>query len=495
MRSQNSRLGYLMKRLEVTGKELSTQLSIDMTTISKWKNNQRKLTYKSESTRKIADYLMKNEPRNKQGEIAKLLAAYLPGLNTDSEQQTVDALCLWLSDNDEPVFEQLRPQLQKNDAQTDAYMAQVKMFTGRNGVSEAIAEFLTYALQVPPDREILMTDFRDMDFEQDDAENVHKFMKLFIDAAQYGHTIRIIDCATDVYRSYKAVLRWLPLYLSENVEIWRYPEYFDRETRTTTFVMPGEIALNTAAVLSEPVVKHGMLYADKPTVDFMSQSARSALEKSKRMIETVDTSDTLHMLNILDENLKSRQLTYMLNPMPTYRNMNEALLRRVLKDNDVDDETTRICMETSERTRAIRARCQYRQIYDLDKIEACVNGGAMPDYDLSAICKKPVQIGREHLKAYLQYLKSISNTDGYSITLTPFSQLELLSADVSFIVQDDSLVVAWDAQQFSRRMHCRELVLVSGFYRYMEDMWKVIPPLCKSEEWRNKQFDRMIGML
>lgn len=494
MSSQNSRLGYLMKRLEVSGKELSNQLSIDMTTISKWKNNQRKLTYKSENTRKIADYLISNEPKNKTGEIARLLTAYLPGLNTESEQQLADALCLWLSDNDEPIFERLRTP-SAADASQETYMAQVKMFTGRNGVSEAITEFLTYALQVPPDREILMTDFRDMDFEQDDAENVQRFMKLFIDAARCGHTVKIIDCATDVYRSYKAVLRWLPMYLSENVEIWRYPEYFDRETRTTTFVMPGEIALNTAAVLSEPVVKHGMLYADKPTVDFFTQSARSALNKSKRMIETVDTSDTLHMLNILDENLKSRQLTYMLNPMPTFRNMSENLLRRVLQANDVDEETTRICMETSARTRAIRNRCQYRQIYDLDKIEACVKEGAMPDYDLSAICKKDIRIGREHLRDYLQYLKGIGNTEDYSITLAPFSQLELLSADVSFIVQDDSLVVAWDAKRFSRRMHCRELVLVSGFYKYMDSMWKVIPPLCKSEEWRDKQFNRMIDML
>ncbi len=495
MSNQNSRLGYLMKRLDITGKELSQQLSIDMTTISKWKNNQRKLVCKSESTRKIAAYMIQNEPKNKAGEIARLLAAYLPGLNTQSEQQMVDALCLWLSDNNEPVFEQLRLPAHQNDAKADTYMTQVKMFTGRNGVSEAITEFLTYALQVPPGREILMTDFRDMDFEQDDAENVQRFMKLFIDAAHYGHTIKIIDCATDVYRSYKAVLRWLPMYLSENVEIWRYPEYFDRETRTTTFVMPGELALNTSAVLSEPVTKHGMLFADKPSVDFLTRSARGALEKSKRMIETVDTSDTLHMLSVLDDNLKSRQLTYMLNPMPTYRNMSEALLRRVLQANNVDEATARVCMETSEKTRAIRNRCQYRQIYDLDRIEACVHDGAMPDYDLSAICKRPMKIGREHLKEYLQYLMSISNTEDYSITLTPFSQLDLLPADASFIVQDDSLVVAWDAQRFSRRMHCRELVLVSGFYKHMEGMWKVIPPLCKGEDWRNKQFERMISML
>ena len=36
------------------------------------------------------------------------------------------------------------------------------------------------------------------------------------------------------------------------------------------------------------------------------------------------------------------------------------------------------------------------------------------------------------------------------------------------------------------------LDVVSGFYRYIDDIWNMIPGTCKELNWRNKQLERFI---
>ncbi len=489
-----SRLGYLMKMLDISGKELSQALKIDTTTISKWRNDQRRLTYHSRYTRDLARYFLKKDAESQAapGRIAGFLKNYIPGLNCDSENQMVDALSLWLTQ----ISAAPPDEANRNAARPirNGYTAPAAIYTGAAGVEEAIARFLEYTLTFPPGREVLFADYRDIDFA---AERVDagRMARLFIGAAQHGHTVRIIDCATDIFRPYLAVYRWLPMYLSENVEVWRHQDFTRREVRMSTFVLPGEMILNCYAIDSLPGAHHSMLFQDRQTVDFMEASVRGILSNSKKMIETVESADVLSMLRVLDENLKSMQLTFMLNPVPTFRNMPPDLLREILRENAVDGETARVCLEANRQTRAIRDRCRYLQIYDLDALEARVLADTIVDYDLSAICREQIVVSKACFKKHLEFLLGIRNTENYSMVLASFRELDLIAPTVSIIAQDDSLVVAWDAGRYPRRMYCRDLVMVNGFYAYLEQTWKSIPPICKSDAWREKQFRRMIQML
>lgn len=490
-----SRLGYLMGLLEISGRELANELVIDITNISKWKNNQRKLTYKSKYSRQIAEYFLQSPLQNKRAKIIELLKLSLPDLNTDSSQQLIEGLRIWLTDQESGESDILKLQPLNSQNPVNGYLTQSIIYTGYLGIEESLAEFWNYTLRVPPGQEILLADYRDINFDIEDPARIERIMKLFINAAKYGHTIKIIDCATDEARPYLAIFRWLPMYLSENVEVWRFPDYYKRETRMSTFVLPNEIVLNSLAIDSYPDEHQNMIFQDKATVGFWEKSVRATLKKSQRMIETICTSNVLDMVEILDLFLKSKQLTYMLNPVPTFRNMSVELLVSILRENQVEEEIMDICLEANRKVRAIRERCQYLQIYDLDAIEAAAHKERLIDYDLSAICGKEILVSKKHLRWHLEHLINIEQTKDYSITLTSFSFLGLISTQISLIVQDDSLVVAWNPEKYSRRMYCREIVVVNGFYTYMDDLWKAIPPVCKNKEWTDKQFQRLIQML
>ena len=495
MESNLSRLGYLMRLLEISGRELANELVIDITNISKWKNNQRKLTYKSKYSRQIAEYFLQSPLQNKRAKIIELLKLSMPDLNTDSSQQLIEALRIWLTEQESGESDILKLQPLNSQNPVNGYLTQSIIYSGYLGIEEALVEFWKYTLRVPPGQEILLADYRDINFNIEDQARIERIMKLFINAAKYGHTIKIIDCATDEARPYLAIFRWLPMYLSENVEVWSFHDYYKRETRMSTFVLPNEIVLNSLAIDSYPDEHQNMIFQDKATVGFWEKSVRATLKKSQKMIETIRTSDVLNMVEILDRYLKSRQLTYMLNPVPTFRNMSVELLASILRDNQVEEEIMNICLEANRKIRAIRERCQYLQIYDLDAIEAAVHKERLIDYDLSAICGKEILVSKKHLRRHLEHLLNIENTKNYSITLTSFSALGLITTQISMIVQDDSLVVAWNPEKYSRRMYCREIVVVNGFYTYLDDLWKAIPPVCKNKEWTDKQFQRLIQML
>ncbi|MFZ5974107.1 MAG: hypothetical protein ACOYU3_01690 [Bacillota bacterium] len=495
MAENTNRLGYLMEMLDISGKELAQALTVDATTVSKWKNNQRKLTYKSKYTRKIAGYFLNSAMQSKRGKITALLTAYMPELNIGSEHQLVDALCLWLTEKGTEPPVMVGSTSVNRFAPENGYVANVRVYTGYKGIMEALATFWEYTLTLPYGQEILLADYRDINFDEQDPSDIVRMMKFFIDAAEYGHTIKIIDCATDVFRPYVAIFRWLPMYLSENVQVWRYQDFMKRETRMSTFVLPGEIVLSSFAVDTLPGVHHSMIFHDRDTVRFMEDSVRAILANSKKMIETIKAADVLRMLEILDGHLKSRQLTYMLNPVPTFRNMPIRLLREILEENGVEEGIISICLEANRRTRAVRDRCRYIQIYDLDAMEARVHSDFIVDYDLSAICGKRITVPKACYKRHLEYLLGIKSSENYSMTMTSFSALGLLSTTISIIVQDDSLVVAWDPERYPRRMYCMDLQVINGFYTYIEDLWKAIPPICKDDGWKCKQLNRMIQML
>ncbi len=117
------------------------------------------------------------------------------------------------------------------------------------------------------------------------------------------------------------------------------------------------------------------------------------------------------------------------------------------------------------------------------------------DYDLSSICKKEIRISRENLKEHMRQLRSIFNSEDYSITLTSLKSIEVLPTNISMIVQDDRLVVAWDAKKYHCRMFSKAINIIGGFYSYMEEVWASIPDICKKDDWKKKQFSKMIDIL
>lgn len=488
MNNNISRLGYLMEIVKITGKELSKELNIDNTTISKWKNNQRKIKYSSDYPRILAEYFLSNKFIHQRERIIDILKEYSPNLEIDNNEQLIEILCLWMTDD---KYENQLVPINNNE---EFYRTTIDVYKGIEGWKKASNDFWNYIIKLPEGQNITIGDFGDIDWSMDNETLVKYSIDKMMNCIKNGDKIKIIDRVTAEYKSYIVIFRWLPLYLSENVEIWYFQDNGMREDKKSIYVVPNEIALVGMRVENIENSNLNILHLDKASIEFYERSLNAILSDSRKLINTIAISNFPEKQRILDENLKPVQLTYLLNVLPTFRNMPIGLLETVLLENDVDRELIKHCININKKRHEIRDRCNYRQIYNLDAIEEAIHKNYIVDYDLSVIVGKEVRISNKHFREQLKYIAKETSTDKYIVILTSFSQLNLIMNSVEMIVQDDSIVMAWDSSKYNRRMYCTEITVIGGFFSYMQEMWDRIPLICKNDKWTQKQLNKILEM-
>jgi hypothetical protein len=489
-----TRFDYLLKVLEISGKEISKVLGIDETTVSKWRKNQRKLTYKNKYVGKIAEILLSSEVEQKRRIIADILKRCRKDLNFQSRQQQIDALCLWLtemSDDVKVTSGQIDVYSPKN-----GYNTSVKIFLGEEGIDEAIDYFMNYFKKVLPCRTLYVIDFSGINWTVGDERTtpqvrINASINLFQAFIKNGHKFVIVDCNTDIHRPYKAIFRWIRLYLMEGVEVWTHPPIGQDKNYYTSFVMRDEIALNCIASEDFSRERHCMLFKNRESVNSLAHNAESILQRSKKLIDTVENERFIELVKVMNNCFKPGQAIYMLNPSLTLQNADEEVLRDILIGNGVDSEKVERVLAIRNRITRTQHLCQYTSIFNLDILEQVSSSGVITDNVLSPMCQTEITIPRDLWVRVLQSLRDNSHKK-ISTAITSFNYLGITPANLSIFVQDDTFVGVWDMEKYKRSMYCIHIDVTSGFYRYIEDIWNMIPGVCKDFDWQNKQLDRLI---
>jgi transcriptional regulator with XRE-family HTH domain len=489
-----SRLDYLLKALEISGKEISKALDIDETTVSKWRNNQRKLTYKSKYTGRIAEVLLSSEAEQKRHIAADILKRCWNDLNLQSRQQQIDALCLWLTEmpNDAAAAGGQRQAYSPKNG----YNTSVSVFIGEDGIDEAINYFMNYLLKIPQRGTLYVIDFSGISWTNGDESTdpqvrINASIDLFQAFMENGHKFVIVDCNTDINQPYRAIFRWMRLYLMEGVEVWTHPPIGQEKNYYTSFVMRNEIALNCVASEDFSNERHCMLFKNKESVNSLANRAESILQRSKKLIETVENERFMEFVWVMNNCFKPGQAVYMLNPSLTLQGIDADILRNILFENDIDREKIEKIIIIRNKIAHTQQLCHYTSIIDLDVLERFSSAEVITDRELSAICQKRVVIPSGLWIEALQSLKDRCQKN-FLTALVSFGYLGITPADLSIFAQDDTFVGVWDMKKYKKSMYCIHIDVTSGFYRYIEDIWNMIPGVCKDLDWRNKQLDRLM---
>jgi len=480
-----TRLTILMDTLGITGKELAMGIGTDTTTISKWRNGQRKLKARSGYTKVICQYLLGKDFTFQRNRLLSLLKdnGYDTEVMTDGELE--DALCVWMSEEEDSMYTSKSQKVAEDSSR-------IQVYSGYEGWKEAMNTFWEELYHMPPGQKVYIGDFGDVQWDLVMTDDIRFMLESIQKVVKAGHRVVIIDTMTDEYRPYVVILRWLPVYLSEYVEVRYIQRVAEEIYHKSIYVIENSIALSGMSIGEGNVSNVVMFHRDEQSVNFYQKVMGLIEINSRKLIYGSDLADPFHMVQIMEENFKTRQLTYMINHMPTFRNMPLELLEKILKDNQVEEAVQKLCLEANMKRREIRNRCNYIQIYNLDDIEAAVNKEFIIDYDLSRIVGRNVKIKKEFFCEYLQYLSEITTTDSYTMVLTSFKDLNLNADHSSISVQDDSIVIAWNAELYDRAIYCRELTVVGGYFQYLKEIWNRIPLISKNDKWTQKQFKRLL---
>lgn len=482
------RLSWLIRTLGTSGKELSERIGIDSSTMSKWRKGKRTLRYDSEYAQRIVAWAIDSAVERKTGVLSQMLRDWQPSLPLESREQKMDALRLWLTLTEQPEV-QATPEWHSIPTPTEIMLGVEKMMEAQNTMFRILRD-------LPGEQEMIMMDFGTIDWSSCPHRLIEECVRENRSALEDPqHSMIILDQLTDTYRPRELMFQWMPIYLQPNVQTYFYRNPKPLPLRQNILLIRGKAALLMSSTSNNPAKVLSTFSYDPEYVRLYEDMADALIADSRPMIEVMETRRLIPFLQQIGQRMRSSHLLYMINQLPTFRNMPPELLDEILQYNQVDGALYEECMAAGQQSTATRTRCESRQLYNLDAIEEALEQEYIIDYDLSAVVGREIRVTREHLKKQLRFLREHLRAMHYSLTIYPFSRLEVhTSPPCNLIVQDDSMAAAWDAGQYTRRMYSEEMSIISGFYQYADSLWEQISPACHAEAWCQRRIDALLAI-
>lgn len=470
-------LSQLMDMTRTTAKQISDHTGINVTLLSKFKNAQRPLNYKSKYPALLADYFLNNETEQVTNTIHKFLISRDHTLTDASDQRFKDALCLWLTTDTEA--EQL-PFYDTSDV--------TSVFHDVNGLREPLEHFTEYVLSRDPSSLIVIHDFPDGGTFY--SSLLDTSLPFLTKMREHGCNIRILDtCRTP--KTYMSIHNWMDSYFSDQIRL-----YTDNRTsgmQRMAFILENELAMIVLGSAAGEKAFLSTFYKSDANIQFFQNSAKSVLMNTTTLIEKIPFANIMEFLQVLDNALTNRGTTFLVNPIMMYKTMNLNILGQVLSENNIPESDHNRAIETNRFTAYLRTKCPYKQIYNLDAMLEIAALDYYVDEEVSELYGKPIKVSKKHLHDHIKFLTQLQAPD-YQILFVPFKNMHLLHSSVSYVVQDDGIFLAWDASRSQHRIYSRDTSVVSASYNYMEEIWNSIPAEYTTQEWQNKQIQRLLDL-
>jgi len=288
-----------------------------------------------------------------------------------------------------------------------------------------------------------------------------------------------------------SIFNWMDFYFSDQVQFLTMPGH--SHTYRTLFYMEGVCALLILAAEVGQKVFLGTLYSGSDGGEYFRNSLTVMAGNSSLGIEKIPFRSITDFLQTLDRFLIPQPTTYLVNPVMMYKTMSPDLLNQVLAENGIFPEQ-REAIQTNRFTAYLRTKCPYKQIYDLTAMKRIATLDSTVDEELSALYGQPVRVSRKQLHQHLKQLTQLNAPDSYHLLFVPFERLHLLHSSISYVIQQNSLFLAWDASRSAHRIYSRDPSIVTAAYNYMEEIWNSIPAEFTTPEWQAEQIRMLLDL-
>nr|WP_295948326.1 helix-turn-helix transcriptional regulator [uncultured Agathobaculum sp.] len=481
------RLTYLLHLLGASGKTLAAQIGVDESTLSKWRRGKRALKYSSPYAKAIAAWALSCPAERESGAVRAMLYEADPALEGESADKLENALRLWLTIPDKP------DDMPAPDELRGIFEVPLQTSIGLGNLFDAQTRLFHLLRSLPAGQRVTITDCGAVDWAHTDRTLLEEGIRANQEALFAGHHMRIIDQLANTYRPWDLMFQWLPVYLQPHVDTFFYRNPKPMPLRQNLIVIHGQAALVMSSTPAAPGLVVTSLYREPEYVRLFEAVAETILADSHPMMQVMGAGQLAPFLQMIEERVRSRRVLYMINRLPTFRNMPPALLDEILHTNGVEGTLYERCAAAGRQSATTRGRCECRQIYDLDALESAAARSYVIDADLSAVAGREIRLSRSQFLRQLAYLRERVRGEHYSMVVYPFSRLETAVPPCNMIVQDDSLAAAWDTSRYPCRLYSEEMPIISGFYEYAETLWESIPAVCKSESCVQRRMDTLLA--
>lgn len=295
-----SKLDFLMKTTGTSNSALGRALSFDASYISRLRSDKRGIPKDREFIIKASDYFARHADTNIQKGI--LSQVILGGKNWPADVKVASSIIYaWMNDPAPFSEDYVRGSERsgKNGLKA-AHENKSEFYFGNEGKRQAVLEFLNELDGSEAPCTLMLYSDEAMEWLYEDATFAVTWMRLMQDLLEKGYKIKIIHTVgRNIQDMFEAIRKWMPLYMSGNLEPYYCPRLRDDVNKRTRFIAHGKCALIASSVGSETNGMLNCLIHDRMAVKSLEKEFRNFLKICQPLMKVYGSDDKAEQTRVL----------------------------------------------------------------------------------------------------------------------------------------------------------------------------------------------------
>ncbi len=484
--SIESNLGYVMKILGLSGKELAHAVHVDVSLVSKWKKNKRKIIPEAQYFARLIHYVIEN---NENAILEKHLMEY--GYEIDNEVDLFEVLSQFIAS---AKFELPENTLKKSvplDSNMDAYDSEYRVYKDNEGRRLATIQFFDEVLNNPKPTELYIVSQENIYWIIEDPNYTNLWISKITEILDRGNRIKIIHIVDrDVAQISNVVSLWAKLYTRKNIESYYYAKYVDRDFLMSLFIDKNKSAVvGIQTDIDEIHKRYTAYYKDGFTVSMYYNIFEQLYKNSKPLVKNYNSKQLCNVLNDFYRK-KNVEGISLISKFPNYIHFSESQLRDILERNNVDQRIFDKMIKHHQTFSQV-VKTKFKAIYSLEEIE---NSIIQDDYcieNLSCLSGQEIIIDRSDVLNLLKGIKDHLENDKFEVILTSnLKKIHKSLIDVN--VAEGNFVMTNDLSCSCHYSIADESTTVASFKIAYDNIWNQIPRIQKDRDYIIKEIEKLI---
>ncbi|MGM0396351.1 MAG: helix-turn-helix domain-containing protein [Bacillota bacterium] len=469
----------MMQILKITNSQLAERLDIDMSLVSRWRTGNRLPSPRGNHLEQIADYFMeKAYEKDHVNEFTELLCLSADSHRGDSSYLR-SYLIRWLGDDSyEDNSPYIRDFINKVEffAHDSGFGAPSResihvpeysieeTYIGTQGKREAIKRLLYEISQSEP-MDIYFYSDEPTDWIKDDIQFYFTFNSMLSDALASGHKLKIIQFYQKDFKSMMdSIERWMPIYLSGQIQTFYYPQEMKSLFGNTVVVAGDLAAVKSASIRSNSENSVNFYVTGKKVTRAIQENLESFVGECESLMNIYGFQDLNELIQYLLKQGDNPGDLIALHQSLSTMTMPVEFLQEL-------SDSTELHNSHLKRTGLLKGNLQsykYIEIFSLPTYEELDSGKEQIELS-SYISSSPLHYDRRtfrmHLENVIEWLEKYPN---YSVIILD----KLFLKDVRITVKKDKTAILYKITPSPVALAFDNKDIIDAFYSYIVSVIK-----------------------
>ncbi len=408
-----SNLSYIMNFLGIQNAAMANKLHVSPSLISKWKSGARPFNEKTSCFEDAIEYIIKESEKDDYIALREIMSEFFPSEDFSSAEKACEFLKIALSE-EKISYNSLRSGADKT--------ASAMIFSGAQGMREAVRKLLDYADSIPSPGEITFADMEEFRWLWEDRTFSQEFAKALVSLLKKGFHATFVICYSAERENFRNFFKFCsPVIFHKNTS-WYYMQYYDTPIISLSFF---QLRHGVSVMgMSSGNVSSAMLFQDSQLIMQQEEFVNRMIGKSAPLFEYFEPFDMPAVIESMPK-FRKRGLFFNFLPVPAFISADAVTLKDILNRNNIrrDSEEYKNIMDLNLCSRKFSGVHYYDDdgegenrtvfIFQIEKMVERIRKQSFVSSSLTLCCGREIIVYPEQYAAELRSLASILKSNSH----------------------------------------------------------------------------------